>query len=60
MRPPPTMSKEPERNTNRHMHSMHDQIKHGIRASFQKEEKEVVSAIDLKQGRLGPVYQKER
>ena len=27
---------------------------------FKTKRKEVVSAIDLKQGRFGPVYQKER
>ena len=47
---PPTVSKEPARN----------QTKQGIQARFQKKRKEVVSVIDLKHGRLGPVYQKER
>ena len=56
----PIMSEEPEQKTNRHTHSTHDQTKQGMRARFSKERKEVVSAIDPKQGHSGLVCSKER
>ena len=50
------MSKEPKRKTNRHAHSTRDQNT----GPFSKRKiKEVFSAIDPKQGYLGPVVQKK-
>ena len=59
MRPLSKMSKEPEQKMNPQALTR-DQTKQGIRACFSKKEKKVVSAIDLKQGRIGPVYRNER
>ena len=60
---PPTMSKE-QKKMYPHAHTyVARAIKLNrvlIRVRFRRKRKEVVSAIDLKQGRVESVYQKER
>ena len=56
------MSKEQEQEINRHKHNTRNQTKQGMYTGpfFKRKRKEVFSAIDIKQGHLGPVSPKER